>query len=499
MNNTAFPVANFSTAAQLNGRLVIRDDAEGTPRVQTAPDTFGGKILEFLSHVPLFKEINVVKSYVKEIANDRAQVFGAFIQALANVYSPGSVLDVLKDHGLEDLDSPPALTPELIKSMAFSLAPSTTGTPPNEKFASTDGAEAKQTGRNSVKSPEFPFDSLLTLNTSSKNLISEQNFGLSKPDGASNTLISEQRRIPPVGISNLGNTCYANSTIKFVLGIVGQQSLLLHLLDLSQKKSVQNSPTTNDAITQLIDVLISLREGNSPDLRPFLKSLQKTEVFAGFEYNVQNDAQEFLAKLDSLFELDGLVSSAIQVRETLVNGPLTRSKDFAHAFSQDVSVTSSDLSLQNIVDLGQVRDTVGVRWLDRDEKNTEVEKKRQYVADLSTLTRFNLHINALQYNSDEDAMSKIHLKTNFTQQVKLPIVDSKTGEEWTVTLEPKDLVIHAGTQHGGHYYMYSKQDDGTWVEHNDSRVVSRHDVPLENQAKLISFEVVNRVLAAPAG
>ena len=457
---SSFSLPHFDRLATTGSRLAIRPDEAGTPTLQIAPNSLKGRILEWLSYVPLLKNLSSVQAHRQAIENDRNEVFRAFVQALKNTYSDADAEAAIAEHDLQNRERPPPLTHTLLHKLLGSA----------------------------IK------------NADARNLVEQTTASAARAaaENAEKAKIAEQARIPAVGLPNLGNTCYANASIKFLVGTTGIRPLFHHLHDLSRTEAIANAPARAAAIGEFMDLLGSLQSHSSPDMRPFLNALRQTDELKAFNLFVMNDAQEFLAKLDSIFALDGIKGSSVSIRETLVNGAHTRARPDERSFSHEVNVAARNMSLQDIVNLGIASDTVEIRWAEGDANNVAVQKNRQYVADLDSLDRFNLHINALQYDVATDEMTKVRINADFNQPVVLPVLDSKTGKEWLVTLEPKDMIIHSGSAMGGHYYMYSKEGNSHWIVHDDRTVQVNDEVRRSDQPKFISFEVVDKVLASSA-
>ncbi|MBJ7264778.1 MAG: hypothetical protein JHC61_14130 [Burkholderiaceae bacterium] len=437
-------VSDFKAAASTGDHMSIQLDKDGIATIQTSPQSFKGRVLELLSHIPILKNLSVVQAYTQRVARDNAEVLTAFIQALGNDHSADAAAIALRRLGDQKVSAP--LSSKLIERLDI---------------------ESESASARLVKA-------------------------------AGDARVLAQARSPATGFPNQGNTCYANSSIKFLIGIVGVDPLIEHLHAVQQGLDANTSPAEAAAIEKFSQLLGQMKKGEAIDIRDFWESLASTRIFAGFDFYQMNDAQEFLAKLDTLLQLQNLAGSSVRVQETLINGQAMRDGTGYQTFSHDVSVLGTSATLQDIANLGVASEKVEIKWAYGDTVNTEVEKKRQLVADFQNFTRFNLHINALQYDEKTDSMIKLDLQnTDFTRRVTLPIVDSRSGEAWQVTLEPRDIIIHSGSATGGHYYMYSKEDDKHWVVHNDSAVRVENKVDTAAQAKFISFAVVDRTRTSP--
>jgi|GEM_PF-661645 len=432
-------VSDFKAAASTGNHMSIQQDKDGIATIQTSPQGFKGQVLAILSHIPFLKNLSVVQAYTQRVAHDNAEVLTAFIQALGRDHSADAAAAALRNLG--DRTVPAPLSSKLIERL---------------------DVEAKSISARLAKA-------------------------------AADARVLAHARIPATGFPNQGNTCYANSSIKFLIGIVGVDPLIRHLDAVRQGLDGDELPAEAIAIDNFRQLLGQMKKGEAIDIGNLWESLASTEIFADFDFYQMNDAQEFLAKLDTLLQLQSLAGSSVRVQETLVNGKATRDGAGYQTFSHDVSIASTSATLQDIANLGVGSEKVDIKWAYGDTDNTEVEKKRQLVADFQHLTRFNLHINALQYDARTDRMIKLDLRnTDFTSRITLPIVDARSGEEWQVTLEPRDIIIHSGSGASGHYYMYSKEDDTHWVVHNDSAVHVEDKVDMAAQAKFISFAIVDR-------
>lgn len=306
------------------------------------------------------------------------------------------------------------------------------------------------------------------------------------------------------GFRNLGNTCYANSALKFLIHAMGEGGLMNHLADFAR---TTQDPAKREAAEKLMDVVDSSLGRAEPledELKAFFSSLQGLDVFneqdGSGEYlfkivGVQNDAQEFLLKLAEAFDLSGVDGYSCVLEERIVKDDEQREPHRISAFSHDISVQDPHATLQDIVNATSVSEELKVRWRDEDQENSLAVKVKQWaVPDMSSFQRFNLHINALNYDVEAGEPRRTVLENaNFTDDVVLTVLDEKTNTFWRVTLEPRDIVVQSGNASGGHYYMYTKQDENDWLKHDDSTVAPCKGLAIGEQAKLISFAVKHQV------
>lgn len=433
----SFTISQFVQIAETGGRLQLGEE-KGVPTLQTARDGFKGKILSFLSHIPLLKNLSVIANYVQQLKIDNTQVLGVFIHALSARYGEKAVHCAMMRNNI-DLTGKTPLSQRTVESLVHDA------------------------------------------------------------------------QISICGFENLGNTCYANSSLKFLISSIGAEKIIAHLEAKRIDKDIADNKEKLDSLNKFIDVITQSQTSSQPlkqELKDFFVSLQKLEGFnekvkengkdtEEYEFTIigqQNDAQEFLVKLAALFKLDEIPSHCAELRETLVNGDKTRSKDGPMAYSQDVTITDSEVTLQDIIaQTHQSEAGLKIWWQDDDLEKTMVEKQKQWVINIEQCSRFNLHINALKFNKDTLSTDKVTLnQVDFAAKVTLPVIDKETGKAWSVTLEPREIIIQRGKAGSGHYYMYTKQNDNTWLKHDDDSVSLYSEIPKGEQAKFISFAILDK-------
>lgn len=414
-------------------------DIDGDPALRAAQLTLNDRILYALSYVPVLKHWEPVATLTRELEIKNAQVLGVLIQSLSARYGQTNAENAIRNLDLTGATALQSRTIERLMEIA-------------------------------EKGPSL------------------------------------------CGFDNLGNTCYANTGLKFLIHSIGENRLVAHLEQIQQNAS---DPNKQDCAKKFIDLIKAAYDSEKPlrrELHDFFKSLQEQENFRdgpnGSGFTVvgdQNDAQEFLMKLSDCFDLGNLNTNVLQIQTTLINGQEKRDPKIADAaYCQDANLSSReqvDFSLQQIVDTLTTRqDDVSVRWNDNDSESTTVTRIQQWTTpNIQEVDRFNLHINAMDYS---DGLARLILNADVTKPVRIPVIDQKTGVEWMLTLEPRDIIIHAGGAVGesdtaGHYYMYSRCEQGSWTLHDDETVAQGQDINRSEQAKMISFAITDRERVRP--
>lgn len=438
-NNHAIPLDSFRTLAEAGHHIELCDN-DGNPDLRAAQSTLRDRILHALSYVPVLKHWEPVVTFTREVEVKNAQVLGVFIQSLSERYGSASAKTAIRDLDL--------------------------------------------TGATPLQSRTI------------EHLIEIANEGASL-----------------CGFHNLGNTCYANTALKFLIHSIGKKRLIEHLEQVQQNAT---APSKQECAAKFIELIKAAYDSKKPlhrELRDFFASLQKQDNFCakpdGSSFTIvgdQNDTQEFLLELSACFDLGMLNTNVLQIQSTLVNGREKRAPHIADAaYCQDAYLTNSeqaDFDLQQIVNTLTTRqDDVSMRWNNNDSEDTTVSRVQQWVTpDIQKVDRFNLHINAMDYS--DGIAARLILNADITKPVRIPVIDQKTGVEWALTLEPRDIIIHAGGVVGGsntagHYYMYSRREQGSWTLHDDKSVERGQDINQNEQAKMISFAVTGRERIRP--
>lgn len=461
-----FKLNEFSQLAKNGCRLEVGADKDGKPVLQSVSVDFKGRVLELLSYVPLVRNIGVIARYAENVRVGNARALEVFLRALANEYqlSDDSAQQLVKEHHV-DLSGRTPLTSRSIAVMEDAASSMYL------RQATKAAFEGNQQAR----------------------------LGESAPAPSSSKAISM------CGFENLNETCYANSVLKLLILSVGSERLLDHLKKLEETSGNPGQRNCANAFAALIRKSTSQASPISEELEVFFAQLQKQPLFRGQhesgEYlfkikGVQNDAQEFLAKLTELFDLNDIAEHSICLEEQFVHNDRKRNSGHERkpTFCQEINVLDENMDLQEVLKKTyETERDIGVKWDNDDVENVLAQKEKRWaVDDISKLDRFNLHINAMSFDQRSLMPKKLRMgNIDFDGSVQIPVFDKRTNQIWQVSLEPRDVVVHVGrTAASGHYYMYSRTVEGQgWIKHDDRKVSSMQSIPDGEQAKLISFAV----------
>jgi len=440
---------SFVHMARSDRPIALRDNDTGVPTLQIAHYGFKEYILAALSYIPYLKDADAVQEYVAQTKIDNAQTLGVFLHALSQTFGDKAAEGALIRNNI-DLCGGTPLKGRVITQLIHDA---------------TDLQSAQ--------------------------------------------LNAEASKI--CGFANLGSTCYANSALKLLMNSMGDDRLISHLENFKQtisaKDGLDEASRRNklDAAEKFIAVIRASfvkKEPLKEELHAFFSSLQKLEAFnqihdghLAFEIiGEQNDAQEFLLMLAKSFDISDMSGYCAALKKTLVNGADQRPPQGSMGYCHDVTVSDPNATLQGIVNSMQAPESVEVKWNSEDKHNTKVTREKHWsVPDLSNFHRFNLHINAVNYDTQSGELHRVTLENaNFTDDITLDILDERTNQKWTVTLEPKEIIIQTGTAESGHYFMYAKQGEADWVRHDDKSVHHCTGLGYGDQAKLISFAVKDK-------
>jgi len=259
-------------------------------------------------------------------------------------------------------------------------------------------------------------------------------------------------------------------------------------------------PNYNQVIESFLPVLTDCCVGKVAlklQLISFFNTLQKTDLFKGFVVTgVQQDPQEFISKLNVIFELDKIKGRQIQVIQNKkdANNPDRKDRNnFINARYEWKleSNVAEDMTLQNMFDQLLAEEEVELVW-EGDKAATVTLKSNSYVLDTSVGNRIFHHINAINYSTG--VASKVKL-TNLgvNSPVTFMCIDSIDNKPYEITLEARQVIIHHGfSANSGHYYMYSKREDGSWDIHDDADIYTTDRIHSKEQAKFINYEIVKR-------
>ena len=182
----------FLSAPSQHARLVLIDNAQGDPAIAGARQP--GLFVRLLSCVPLLKNFPAPRRYRME----NARATGLFLHALSCEYGAQATSGMLRRVRIS-LDG--ALTPRVISRARNDLERNRQGQPPGGvRDQASSGARAT-----SSTLPHTP-----------------------RPRPAKAPAAQNGTELPSValpGLPNLGNTCYANAALKFVLSAYGPRAV----------------------------------------------------------------------------------------------------------------------------------------------------------------------------------------------------------------------------------------------------------------------------------
>lgn len=302
------------------------------------------------------------------------------------------------------------------------------------------------------------------------------------------------------GFRNLGNTCYANSALKFLIFSMGDERLIGHLKSFAEKTP---DPAKKEAAEKFIAVVEASMSEKGPlitELREFFSCLQKLDAFRGFKIvGVQHESHEFLAKVAEIFDFSQLPDRSVTLQQRLVRGDMQREPSGEPEFFSVFQVSGADAhaTVQDIVNGACEPEEVEYRFEGEKQSSPATRVKQWMVSDIESFQHFNIYLETLNYDLELGRQSRTTLEnTSFNDDLVLQVLDEKTNSHWKVTFAPREVIVHSGGDDGGHYYMYAKQDKGGWVKHNDSTVTSSEPGSRE-QARMIGFAVISREKVEP--
>ena len=307
------------------------------------------------------------------------------------------------------------------------------------------------------------------------------------------------RSEPPIGILNMGNTCYANSVIQMLFRIpnirkiignlqvyhrrahIRAQNLVRIAQDLTQKGHAQVSTKFARRFEELIGgirlaeglnhMFHQLQTNNQFEPATFTKSPKCLQALPGiFLRNEQEDADEYLITI-----LSALKDILPKTQQDYFSIKLLR-KGVHESLNGSKTVNTSSIDTLNRISLPLVDGTKNISELIEGELKPEV-KDLKFESDgspgrlIESKSFLNLpeflpiQLQRLIYNSN--GLKKISRPIHAPELLDLSRFSSSSDSLYKLEM----FLEHRGGPHAGHYLAYSKDGStGKWYEFNDDKV-----------------------------
>lgn len=287
----------------------------------------------------------------------------------------------------------------------------------------------------------------------------------------------------PVGLNNLGNTCYQNASLQCLYNIKDLTEFLL------KKKGTDYYQ--NAVATAYIDLVDTLQKATAGSLAPTAFCSRALTKF-GFKVNEQQDAHEFVTKLleyladyDVAPQYKGRYGYPLQkwlktnvgelfdiVLESTVTCKVCKSESITYEPQMMLSlevVAPEGKKLATLAEcLGSFTQLEVVDYYcEVCNSKDKAEKRLHLFTAPSTLI---IGLKRWKWKPDGTAQKindpiKVPLQFNAT-----PFFSPTSLQRPAAQYELTGITIHSGGVGGGHYWAYVKTADGTWYEANDSAV-----------------------------
>ena len=303
-----------------------------------------------------------------------------------------------------------------------------------------------------------------------------------------------------IGINNLGNTCFINSSLQILIHC----PLFIHNLITKQKLINANTPITSNFLS-ICDLMLKTTK-KYINIYTFKNLIGlKHKIFSGY---MQQDSQEFIRILleDISQELNEIKVGAIYrlLSNSDSKTKKMRDEDFHINFSrreksiiteifyaQIVNIytcqcKSAIYSFQKILDFPllfpkKINNNIislhellklyfTTEYIDFESKCNRCNKILKHKKELKISRPPEILILSLQ-RIDLISEKKLEYKVKFSQKLDISqFIDRDCGYDKECKYDLFGIINHVGNINSGHYYSFIKNENKEWIEFNDSKV-----------------------------
>jgi ubiquitin C-terminal hydrolase len=301
---------------------------------------------------------------------------------------------------------------------------------------------------------------------------------------------------PPIGLANLGNTCYLNSQLQCAYSIPKVRELLITSSDENDDGEEHSSP--RKILGELFNDMMMQRQSSSSSIaaaaiapRAFCRAL-------GIPVYEQQDAQEFWKLLLPTLSIPPLLNLYRGELETYIracddSGREKKRRETYLDLSLDILADNvsnvEEAIVQTYLTPERLSVAEGNGWRPaKGELPVDAIKGSMLLSGQSQLPSIlQLHLKRFQYDWQTGTMSKINKRLPFPLELQLPVDESAattTSSSWEDDDLPKNntnlhcryilqaVVVHAGEYGAGHYYAYVRPHPSSdaWFRCDDERI-----------------------------